>query len=461
MLVEQFNSCSNSSSSRNTTNETNDNNNNNSEPTSESSTQMRDRAYEICRKYLSGEWNKISSDDMIFKTVSGGLSNLLYYCSLPATHTPVTGEPSQVLLRMYGQLLDRYDTKITDSVITMLLSERKLGPKLYGIFPGGRLEEYIPARAMVCNELSDPLYSAIIARKLAIVHHLNVPINKEPTWLSELFDLWLKQTRKLEKEISTITTSSSSSSEISKIEQELIRFDFENEIKILFRILDQCESPVVFCHNDLQEGNILLPSDDMHLSKLLNNNVSESTITTTTTATATTTKSDGDNVNDNDDNDNGQRLNGNGKQQKQRRSDFDDHIVFIDFEFCSYNYRGFDLANHFVERMFDYSNSEWPHYFAYMDRFPNDDEKRHFIREYLKQCSELSTPIPLLDNEEHLIKEVDFYALATHLLWTLWGITNARTSKISFGYMEYGKTRLEAYHMHKKFVLEKYCLKID
>ena len=77
-------------------------------------------------------------------THSGGLSNLLYYCSLPATHTPVTGEPSQVLLRMYGQLLDRYDTKITDSVITMLLSERKLGPKLYGIFPGGRLEEYIP-----------------------------------------------------------------------------------------------------------------------------------------------------------------------------------------------------------------------------------------------------------------------------------------------------------------------------
>lgn len=56
----------------------------------------------------------------------------------------MTGEPSQVLLRMYGQLLDKNDPKITDSVITMLLSERNLGPKLYGIFPGGRLEEYIP-----------------------------------------------------------------------------------------------------------------------------------------------------------------------------------------------------------------------------------------------------------------------------------------------------------------------------
>ena len=89
-------------------------------------------------------------------TFSGGLSNILYYCSLPSTHTPLNGEPSQVLLRMYGQLHsdhrpgsqssggDAELTTITDSVIFMLLSERKLGPKLYGIFPGGRLEEYIP-----------------------------------------------------------------------------------------------------------------------------------------------------------------------------------------------------------------------------------------------------------------------------------------------------------------------------
>lgn len=52
---------------------------------------------------------------------------------------------------MYGQLLDKNDTKITDSVITMLLSERNLGPKLYGIFPGGRLEEYIPVSCTLSN----------------------------------------------------------------------------------------------------------------------------------------------------------------------------------------------------------------------------------------------------------------------------------------------------------------------
>lgn len=86
------------------------------------------------------------------ENISGGLSNILFYCSLPSTHTPLNGEPTQVLLRMYGQLHSEDSgpdasteiSSITDSVIFMLLSERKLGPKLYGIFPGGRLEEYIP-----------------------------------------------------------------------------------------------------------------------------------------------------------------------------------------------------------------------------------------------------------------------------------------------------------------------------
>lgn len=35
---------------------------------------------------------------------------------------------------------------MTESIIFMLLSERNLGPKLHGIFPGGRLEEFIPVR---------------------------------------------------------------------------------------------------------------------------------------------------------------------------------------------------------------------------------------------------------------------------------------------------------------------------
>lgn len=47
-------------------------------------------------------------------------------------------EPSQVLIRIYGQVHGEraLEHLITESVIFTLLSERKLGPKLHGIFPG-------------------------------------------------------------------------------------------------------------------------------------------------------------------------------------------------------------------------------------------------------------------------------------------------------------------------------------
>jgi hypothetical protein len=101
-----------------------------------------------------------------FKSRSGGLSNFLYYVSLPnrneaAAAAPETDssnsskrtrkesyhmEPTKVLLRIYGQSHGEHalETMLTESVVFALLSERQLGPKLHGIFPGGRIEQYIP-----------------------------------------------------------------------------------------------------------------------------------------------------------------------------------------------------------------------------------------------------------------------------------------------------------------------------
>lgn len=36
------------------------------------------------------------------------------------------------------------DSLVLESVMFAILAERTLGPKLYGIFPQGRLEQYIP-----------------------------------------------------------------------------------------------------------------------------------------------------------------------------------------------------------------------------------------------------------------------------------------------------------------------------
>ena len=75
---------------------------------------------------------------------------------------------------------------------------------------------------------------------------------------------------------------------------------------------------MVFCHNDLQEGNVLRHSDV--------------------------------------------------KGGRQR-------LTLIDFEYCSYNYRGFDLANHFCEWLYDYSPAQPPFFAEHPDRWPTREEQ--------------------------------------------------------------------------------------
>ena len=72
---------------------------------------------------------------------------------------------------------------------------------------------------------------------------------------------------------------------------------FRKEIDWLLAFIKVVDSPVVFSHNDINTGNILVREDG-------SNNW--------------------------------------------------DPVVFIDYEFASYNYRGFDIANHFNEWMYDY-----------------------------------------------------------------------------------------------------------
>jgi choline/ethanolamine kinase len=49
--------------------------------------------------------------------------------------------------------------------------------------------------------------------------------------------------------------------------------------------------------------------------------------------------------------------------------------VVIDYEFCSYNYRAFDIANHLCEWMFEYNSKVWPFYHCEKDKFPTKERQ--------------------------------------------------------------------------------------
>ncbi|XP_065813459.1 choline/ethanolamine kinase isoform X1 [Labrus bergylta] len=396
----------------------------------------RSRAFTWCRDFLSGSWKTIREEDFQIGIVSGGLSNLLYLCSLP-DHVSTEGEePRRVLLRVYGAILQvglsckgpheitfsheckcaagkkmidylshsfcnvksttlliricvtfiqGVDSLVLESVMFAILAERTLGPKLYGIFPLGRLEQYLPNTRMRTDQLSDPAISAEIATKLSRFHQMLMPFNKEPKWLFGTIDKYLDQVMKL---------SFLRDAHVKKY-NKLMKLDLPAELESLRALLAATPSPVVFCHNDVQEGNILMLEDEERTSS--------------------------------------------------------DNLMLIDFEYSSYNYRGFDFGNHFCEWMYDYTYNKWPFYKATPEDYPTREQQLHFIRGYLAEQRQYSNiPMDQTQMEEDMIIEANRYALASHFLWGLWSIIQAKISKIEFGYMDYAQCRFDAYFKQKK-----------
>ena len=104
------------------------------------------------------------------------------------------------------------------------------------------------------------------------------------------------------------------------------------------KFIASVNSPIVFSHNDLQGGNIL--------AKKLPENKDEH---------------GGTNID---------------------ISEIERRLVVIDFEFCSYNFRAFDVANHWTERMYDYGLEESPYYTILRDKYPSKQEQVGCLNRY-------------------------------------------------------------------------------
>uniref|UniRef100_A0A3Q4HM79 Ethanolamine kinase n=1 Tax=Neolamprologus brichardi TaxID=32507 RepID=A0A3Q4HM79_NEOBR len=185
----------------------------------------RRRAYLWCREFLHGAWKSLA-EDLFQITIIGA------------------------------------EAMVLESVMFAILAERELGPKLYGIFPQGRLEQYVPqSRKLDTCELSDSSISAEVAQKMARFHGMRMPFNKEPKWLFGTMDRYLSQVMRL---------NFTRESQLRRFNR-LLSYDLPQEMEML-SLLKSTPSPVVFCHNDCQENILLLKgrqSSDRHRLMLI------------------------------------------------------------------------------------------------------------------------------------------------------------------------------------------------
>ncbi|GMT02738.1 hypothetical protein PENTCL1PPCAC_24912, partial [Pristionchus entomophagus] len=214
------------------------------------------RAHFLCAQYLGGAWKTCPLDRFFITQITGGMSNLLFLVELCDSLSLKHSEPRRALLRIHCQY--DIDQLLSESVVFTLLSERKLGPRLLGVFPGGRFEQYIPSRPLQCLEISEHRFVTKISQMLARVHSLDVPIGKEPQLINRM-KTWSNKWSSYESSRNGIEMKCTRAQvDPSMYPSHLSIEDLNSEVEFVERFLEAIHSPIIFSHNDLQEGNILL-----------------------------------------------------------------------------------------------------------------------------------------------------------------------------------------------------------
>lgn len=354
------------------------------ESTDEEKYTLAVNCYTVCQQ-LVPEWANagITIDDVAIDQVTGGLTNKLTKVSLKPEVLKRTGvSPSCVLVRHYGVGTENFFDRDNEHKIFEEFSRKELGPRLYGFFDGGRIEQFMSARNIRgWPEIRQ--YLSTIGETMAAMHLCEMDIPKNPMVFENLFQ-WLKTARDTVKFPETETR-----------KQELYNlFDFVALHEELCRLKDRLEalnSPVCFCHNDLLAGNMMLDEDTKE-------------------------------------------------------------IFFIDYEYGSYNYRGFDFGNFFCECTIDYSVQEHPKFRFIQENYPTEEQQRCLFAAYIhrkKKLQGLSNVLPKESEIRQIMKESNEFALAASLIWCFWGMIQSATSEIDFGYLEFAHARLGEYHRLK------------
>uniref|UniRef100_A0A0N4Z3L1 Choline/ethanolamine kinase n=1 Tax=Parastrongyloides trichosuri TaxID=131310 RepID=A0A0N4Z3L1_PARTI len=351
----------------------------------------------ICSTYLTGEWSNVKDDDIVIESILGGNSNHVFKVSM------ISNKEKPVLLRIYGTNI--IDEIFKDTLVFSILSEKKLGPKLLGYFPGGRLEEYIESRSLTTKELGYPSVIRLLAKKVANIHSLEVPLAKS----ANIFELIKNEIKTFKEVLGENHTFNVIPSKVSNrhCPSTINIKELEEEIQFLENMTKEYNSKIAFSHNDIFEGNIIVRKDAIiEKDQIISNNV-------------------------------------------------DDSLIVIDFEYCCYNFIAFDLAQIFAETAITYDDDCECGYNIEEKDFLNDERLLIFINEYLneknKNNGEVEVDINKLQKEANkLMKETKTFVLIVHIFWGVWNIRQSFKSSIkNYDFMKHGLDRFVLYFNQK------------
>ncbi|XP_015783923.2 choline/ethanolamine kinase [Tetranychus urticae] len=363
---------------------------------------IRQHIFKLCSEFLSSAWS--NPENITIQRLTGGRSNRIYRCK-----TSARDSANEVIFRFYGSdFLEGTEeskrSRTKETLISYIISEKRLGPHLIGIFDGGRIEEYIQSTIPTREQYEGQLMFKALAYKLATIHSLRLPFSHRVQ-----LDL-TAMVSGLTK--STALAAYLNGSKVNAFSEKLLNFNYAEELDLLIPLFTQIPSKIVFCHQDLNRLNILIRtrnSDDSYRGQ------SSSTL-------------------------------------KEAAS----KIMLIDYECAGYSYRWADFVTFFSE----ICSNRWQEkkQFSFSD-YPGPDRRTYFIKHYLSTLNELQLlEMADLDAEfSKLMKEIDFGGMILNLVNALWRLNHPKIDSDSMLFLwEEANFRLDLYLGLKEYFLNNY-----
>lgn len=160
------------------------------------------KPYRLTRTQHVPRWSSplLTPTNVHLQKVSGAMTNAVFFVSFnpapnptspsesplltptippsdPSHPPPLTPDqyPHTLLFRVYGPSSDALISRSEElRILHVLSTQYGIGPRIFGTFTNGRVEEFFPSRALTAQELRDPIISRGIARRMRELHSVDL-----------------------------------------------------------------------------------------------------------------------------------------------------------------------------------------------------------------------------------------------------------------------------------------------
>lgn len=308
----------------------------------------------------------------IERLVSNSADQLWRVDATPENWCVQAGHPHRIdycdaLVRHYRDNTELLIDRSRETAILRALSRNGFGVRVIGTFINGRIEKWpLGWRTLRQSEIRKYYISEAIAAQLARLHAMTL---EGSHWISQSRpSLWST----IDKWFN-VASAIKFDNRVEAARVRALKFSWiRDQITTLREDLESVESPVVFAHNNLLSKNILLKEYPFNPESW-------------------------------------------------------PEIQLTTFEYTEYNFRGFDIGNHF---------NEWAGFECNWTKFPTNNQQSAFIRNYLG--------INATEMEVSLVRlEAELYGLVSHLYWGLWAVIQASYGTRETDYLGYAQKRLD------------------